>query len=254
VVLRFVLLGIFSWNLSGGAVFGAGAASLSSSSYTGGPWNASTFPNKATGFSVFNGVGSTVSLGQNLYGNSVFDLSAGGFFPNFSAGPDGSTYLVNQTFSMDLYATDPASSISVDNNGCQLSYDGAGDNLSLKIFGPDMTSTVSTSVTAGDLTDGIHISLTMGQEGQFTYQVSSVTQEADLIYSDSGVISLSEEEGGGSLLIQTSSSAQFDNLNISTGPDSSGVAPVPEPSSMAMMAVSFGLLALIPLRKRLHRA
>jgi hypothetical protein len=249
-----VLVGACSWSLSGGAVFGAGAAYLSSSSYVGGPWNGSTFPNKASGFSVFNTVGSTVSLGQNLYGSSVFDLSAGGFFPVFSAGSDGSTYLENQTLSLDLYGTDPTSSLSVDNSGCQLSYDGAGDDLSLKIFGPDTTSVVSTSVTYGDLADGIHISLTMGQAGQFTFQVSSVAQEADAIYSDSGVIGLSEEEGGGSMSIQTSSSAQFDNLSISSGPESAGVSPVPEPSSLAMMALAFGLLALVPLRKRLHRA
>lgn len=252
LVLRLVVLGIFSWNLSSSAVFGAGAALLSSSAYTGGPWDASTFPNKASGFSVFNTVGSTVSLGQNLYGNSVFNLSAGGFYPNFSAGPDGSTYLVNQTFSMDLYGTDPTSSISVNNYGCHLSYDGSGDNLDLNILGPNTSSTVSTSVTYGDLTQGIHISLTMGQEGQFSFQVSSVSQENVPIYSDSGVIGLSEEEGNGFMWLQTSSTAQFDNLAISTSPDTSGVAAVPEPSTTAMMALAIGLLALVPLRKSLR--
>jgi len=217
------MLSIFSWNLSGGSAFGAGAALLSSSGYTGGPWDASTFPNKATGFSGFNAVGSTVSLGQNLYGNSVFDLSAGCLFPTFSAGADGNSYLVNQTFSMDLYGTDASSSLSVNNWGCHFSYDGSGDNMYLNILGPNTSSTISTSVTYGDLTQGIHLALTMGQDGQFTFVVSSVSQENNPIYSDSGTIGTAAEEGGGFMWLETSSSAQFDNLSISAPGSTSDV-------------------------------
>lgn len=256
--------------LSTSGAFAAATASDTAANYVGPGW--STTPlNLGSGFGAWNITAinnnnppySGTYLDQTSYGNSGSVLSAGYSWGTYANGGDGSgalsmirpftpgggsSSLVNQIFSFGLGSGGvggTGSSISANvGTAFSLSYVGGGaDNLLLSVDGG---AAAPLPVNFANLGAGLQIALSV------TGPLNSVVEGYSLtispffggptIYTQSGTFDSSSYNTSffGFLDANTSANGYVNDLNI---------APVPEPSSIALCALS-GLAMLMVARKR----
>ncbi len=261
---------IVALGFSGGMAFAAATANDTASNYAPSSWSTSP-PNYGTGFGAWNvqvvnndgppyagtylDSGSPVVSGGyswGTYANSAqpSTIPSIQFTRPFQTGASGSSSLYNQTFSVDL------SSQGVGPNQGELAigvgtafnffYDGTGsvDNFQLSVDG---AAPVTSTVNFTDLSSGIAVSLQVNgalNSPSESYTLNVNTLGNVNLYSTSGTFDSSAFNASAFSYLDsnTTGNGYFNNLNIT--PEAA-----PEPSSLALMAIS-GLSTLVMFRRR----
>ena len=266
---------LLAFGLSGVSAFAAGTASDTAGNYAGGGWG-STPPNNGTGFGAWSvnvqnnnnppyagtylaGSGDTPIVdgagnAWGVYANNAQGSTLPGvtFTRPFTAGLSGSSSLFDQTFSFRLGSggVGPGQGLlsAAVGSAFLLEYDGTqpSDTLLLGVDGGTLNA-IGVGFTA--LNAGLNVSLAISgalnsPAENYTITIAPVSG-GPLLYTQSGTFDSSSFSTSQFQFVDqnTTQNGYFNTLNITAE------QPVPEPTSVALFAMS-GLGILLALRRR----